>query len=111
MKVRRVMRAAGVAIAVAGVFLMRSSLAGQVRANASQPAAATPKRSTAPVTPYGDPDLQGVWLNNSATPLQRPDALKDRTRLADEEVAELQRRADRLFNEPKTDAALGDAVF
>ena len=30
---------------------------------------------TAPRTAHGHPDLQGVWANNSATPLQRPAAL------------------------------------
>jgi len=27
---------------------------------------------TIPRTPDGHPDLQGTWLNNSATPLERP---------------------------------------
>ena len=29
-----------------------------------------------PRTPDGQPDLQGVWLNASATPLERPKALE-----------------------------------
>ena len=28
--------------------------------------------SDLPRTPWGDPDLQGVWSNNGATPLERP---------------------------------------
>jgi hypothetical protein len=32
----------------------------------------------------GHPDLQGVWLNNSATPLERPKALEGRPSLTDE---------------------------
>jgi hypothetical protein len=61
--------------------------------------------------PDGHPDLQGVWLNNSATPLERPDALKGRQTLTDDEVAELRRRADRLFKNTNADFAAGDAVF
>jgi hypothetical protein len=51
-----------------------------------------------PLTPYGKPDLNGVWLNNSATPLERPPELAGRPFLTDEEVAELKQRAARLFN-------------
>lgn len=63
-----------------------------------------------PRTPGGDPDLQGVWANNAATPLERPDALKGREKLSAEEIADLQSRADTLFN-GDTDAAFGDEVF
>jgi hypothetical protein len=66
---------------------------------------------TPPLGPDGHPDLQGVWLNNSATPLERPKALEGRQSLTDEEVAELRRRADRLFKNTNADFAAGDAVF
>ncbi len=47
-------------------------------------------------TPWGDPDLQGIWNNVTATPLQRPDELKDKALLTDEEAAEYERQiADR----------------
>ena len=63
-----------------------------------------------PRTPDGKPDLQGVWANNSATPLERPEALADKESLSDEEVASLQQTADTLFN-GETDAAFGDEIF
>lgn len=63
-----------------------------------------------PRTPDGRPDLQGVWANNAATPLERPDALAGRDRLTAEEVAKLQARADVLFN-GENDAAFGDTVY
>jgi hypothetical protein len=66
---------------------------------------------TPPLAADGHPDLQGVWLNNSATPLERPKALEGRPSLTDEEVAELRRRADRLFTNTNADFAAGDAVF
>jgi hypothetical protein len=66
---------------------------------------------TPPLGPGGHPDLQGVWLNSSATPLERPPALQGRATLTDEEVAELRDRAERLFRNTNADFAGGDAVF
>jgi hypothetical protein len=69
------------------------------------------KTWTAPLTPDGQPDLEGVWLDNSATPLERPKALEGRQFLTDAEVAELKQRADRIFKGGHSDAAAGDNVF
>jgi len=56
-------------------------------------------------------DLQGIWVSNSATPLERPKALEGRARLTEKEVAELKQRADRIFKEQNSDYSGGDAVF
>ena len=66
---------------------------------------------TAPRTPDGHPDLQGVWANNNVTPLERPEVLGDRATLTPEELAALQARAGELFNSESRDAAFGDSVF
>jgi hypothetical protein len=64
------------------------------------------------MTPDGKPDLQGVWLNISATPLERPKQLEGRPLLTDEEVAELKKRAARLFDvNSNSDFAGGDSYF
>src|SRR5438128_2241345 len=65
---------------------------------------------TAPRTGDGQPDLQGVWANNDATPLERPKELEGRQLLSDAEVAALKKRAGELFN-GETDAAFGDSIF
>ncbi len=50
-------------------------------------------------TPWGDPDLQGMWDYRTMTPLQRPGELADKAVLTEEEAAayqeaELEGRAD-----------------
>ncbi len=64
-----------------------------------------------PRTSDGQPDLQGVWLSNGATPLERPKGLEGRPFLTDAEVAELKKRAARLFKEANSDFASGDNAF
>jgi hypothetical protein len=44
---------------------------------------------TAPQTPWGDPDLQGVWDYWTFTPLERPDEFEGRAQLTEEEAAEV----------------------
>lgn len=73
----------------------------------ARPAAATYR---VPRTADGQPDLQGVWANNNATPLERPTALAGRPFLTDAEVAALKAKAAELFS-GDGDAAFGDDVF
>ena len=73
---------------------------------------ATGQSWTAPRNAFGQPDLEGVWLSNAATPLERPKALEGRDRLTDAEVAEFKQRAARLFAEDGGgDFAVGDGIF
>ena len=74
--------------------------------------ASAPQKTWTPSrTEDGQPDLQGIWLNSAATPLERPKALEGRSRLTDEEVAEFRRRAAVLRADDKNDFAGGDALF
>ena len=64
-----------------------------------------------PRTPDGRPDLQGVWLNNVATPLERLPELADRSHLTREEVATLTARADRIFQNGRSAFATPESAF
>jgi hypothetical protein len=58
-----------------------------------------------PRTPDGRPDLQGVWSNNSVTPMTRPAQWKDKERLTDAEVEELKQIVAKYTDQG------GDAIF
>jgi hypothetical protein len=99
-------------------IVLAFSVGGAVSMARQPPDASTRQRAispagiwTPPLAADGHPDLQGVWLNNSATPLERPKALEGKPSLTDEEVSELRRRADRLFKNTNADFPAGDAVF
>ena len=66
---------------------------------------------TAPRTPDGHPDLQGVWGNNAVTPLERPESLGERATLTEEELSRVQTTAEELFALDAGDAAFGDQFF
>ena len=56
-----------------------------------------------PLTPWGDPDLQGVWDFRTIIPLERPDDRAGQAFLTDEEAAQLEQEAleeDERLNAP-----------
>lgn len=74
---------------------------GSVSAAAQdQSGAWTPTR-----TPWGDPDLEGIWSNATTTPLQRPAELAGKEFFTDEEVADRDARVGEARNtdrQPRT---------
>ncbi len=70
------------------VSLMLVPVAGQ-----AQPA--TTDTWTPPRTPWGDPDLQGIWDFRTLTPLERPRRLAGQEFFTEEEAAEREQRAER----------------
>ena len=64
-----------------------------------------------PRTPDGQPDLQGIWANNSATPLQRPEQLAGKAVLSDEELSELTQRVNEFRDSEQAGDLLGDRLI
>ena len=84
---------AGIAVTAGLIAVARLSTSMPPVEAQSQEAAPGP----APTTPWGDPDLEGIWTRDSEEPLQRPSKYKDKEFFTDQERAELdQLRADIL---------------
>ena len=63
-----------------------------------------------PRTPDGHPDLQGVWENNTITPVERPEVFGDKEFLTDEDVEFLEQRLVEIYAAGE-DALFGEGVL
>ena len=78
----------------------------------SAPASAQDQGAWAvPQTVDGQPDLQGTWANNSATPFERPEQFGDKAVLTDEEVAELTQAINEFRDQEQAGDLLGDSLI
>ena len=85
---------AGLLTVIAVVCLASSPVAGQ-------------NASTAPQTPWGDPDLQGIWDFRTITPMERPGEFAGKQVLTDEEAANFQAQENRRLNRDLIDPKKG----
>jgi hypothetical protein len=79
---RRLLEVAGVAVvilAVAGILIMSKGPSRGTDASAG----------AAPKTPWGDPNLEGIWTDPYQTPLQRPSQFGNKETFTDKERADL----------------------
>src|SRR6516225_1928427 len=89
------MRTAAVVAAAAGVIALLSV----TRTPAQAPAASGAAPGTAPAqkTAWGEPDLPGIWTDETTTPLQRPARYANHEFFTDAERAELDRTRSEIL--------------
>jgi hypothetical protein len=76
-------------VAVAG-----ACVAGYVTMRAQAPTSSSNSGQSVAKTPWGDPDLQGIWSPGYyLTPIERPNKYQGREFLTDQEIAELEKQA------------------
>ena len=66
---------------------------------------------TAPLMPWGDPDLQGIWDFRTITPMERPAELAGKAVLTAEEAADFEARENRRLNRDLVDPKVGGAIY
>ena len=64
---------------------------------------ATKKVGSLPRTPWGDPDLQGIWNDATSTPLQRPSELAGKDVLSEEEAEDFQQQTAQGLSRDRRD--------
>ena len=69
------------------VLAVTLAIAASLSIHAQQKTGATQKPAAVQKTPWGDPDISGVWTSDAAIgiPMQRPDRFNGRAELTDEE--------------------------
>jgi hypothetical protein len=97
--------AAAVGAGVIAVSITRTS-AQSPAASATAPPAPTPASAPVLKTPWGEPDLQGIWTDEFDTPLQRPAKYADQEFFAEAQREELDRERSVLLGRRATDLNL-----
>jgi hypothetical protein len=100
---KRLFLVAGMAATVAIVSLVIRAVAGRASATPSKAPTVTMKTGPAPKTPWGEPDLQGIWSRDVDVPLERPAKYANQEFFADAERAELDRQISDIISRDSTE--------
>ena len=101
----RVLKSIGaVAVIMLAVALLKPAqvtVAQQAPAVAAKATASNPPSATALKTPWGEPDLQGIWMDESDTPLQRSPKYANQEFFTEAQRAELDKERAALLGRDK----------
>jgi len=101
----RVLKSIGaVAVIMLGVALLKPAqvtVAQQAPAVAAKATASNPPSAPALKTPWGEPDLQGIWMDESDTPLQRSPKYANQEFFTEAQRAELDKERAALLGRDK----------
>jgi hypothetical protein len=95
---------AGVVTTVAVVSLTLRVGAGQTPATEGNALTVAVKTGPAPKTPWGEPDLQGIWSRDADIPLQRHPKYGNQEFFTDAERAELDRQIAGILSRDSTES-------
>jgi hypothetical protein len=100
----------GLVVPAAVTLASTMPVAGQTRSAGARTSGSSAKAYTAPHTPDGQPDLQGIWTNATYTPLERP---KNVTKefFTREEALELAKRAAAEESEQTEPGTVADVHY
>jgi hypothetical protein len=96
---KRFLQSIGVALALMTVAVLLKLSSLPVAGQAPPPGESAEKTGPAPKTPWGAPDLQGIWTNTHEIPLQRPSRFADKETFTDEEIAELDKQRGAILSQ------------
>src|SRR5437867_2893365 len=89
MRHRRLVSMSFLAVVTTVMSLTSTPVAGQSSSSRSQ--SASEGNTSAPRTPWGEPDLQGVWDYRTITPMERPAKFAGKESLTEAETVELEK--------------------
>lgn len=103
-KKERLLLLAGIATTIAVVSLVVYAVTGRTSAPTGQAPTVAVKTGPAPKTPWGEPDLQGIWSRDVDVPLERPAKYANQAFFSDAERAELDRQIADIISRDSTES-------
>ena len=100
----RLLLLVGMATIVAVVPVVIRAVAGRTSARPSKAPKVAVKTGPAPKTPWGEPDLQGIWSRDVDIPLERPAKYANQEFFTDAERAELDRQIADIVSRDSTES-------
>ena len=103
-------------VSMVGVAIAAAAVSGGIsvsitRTQAQAPPASATAPAPMPKTPWGEPDLQGIWTDEFETPLQRPAKYADQEFFTDSQRAELDIKRAGLPGKDKLRSAAPNSTF